>query len=37
VIIRLGLQEGGGVQEVKVSSWWRGRDRELARGLMGTF
>jgi hypothetical protein len=36
VIIRLGRRGGGGVQCVKVSSWWRGRAREVARGLMGT-
>jgi hypothetical protein len=36
VIIRLGLVAGGGVQLVKVSIWWRGREREVARGFMGT-
>lgn len=34
VMIRFGGL--GGVQEVKVSSWWRGRERERARGFMGT-
>ena len=41
VIIRLGgllVVEvvGGGDQLVKVSIWWRGREREVARGFMGT-
>ena len=34
VIIR--FVKGGGVQAVKVSIWWRGREREVAVGLMGT-
>jgi hypothetical protein len=37
VIIKLMLVEGGGVQLVKVSIWWRGREREVARGFIGTF
>ena len=36
VMIRLGGDGVGGVQEVKVSIWWRGREREVAIGLMGT-
>jgi len=37
VMIRLMLVvAGGGDQRVKVSIWWRGRERDLARGLMGT-
>ena len=32
-----GCGEGvGGVQDVKVSIWWMGREREVAMGLMGT-
>jgi hypothetical protein len=36
VMIRFGGEGVGGVQEVKVSIWWRGREREVAIGLMGT-
>jgi hypothetical protein len=38
VTIRLMLVVvGGGLQRVKVSIWWRGRERDFARGLIGTF
>lgn len=36
VMIRFGWEGVGGVQEVKVSIWWMGREREVAIGLMGT-
>jgi len=36
VMMRFGGEGVGGVQEVKVSIWWMGREREVAMGLMGT-
>lgn len=36
VTMRFGGEGVGGVQEVKVSIWWMGREREVAMGLMGT-
>ena len=36
VMIRFGGRVVGGVQEVKVSIWWRGREREVAMGFIGT-
>ena len=36
VTMRFGGEGVGGVQEVKVSIWWMGREREVATGLMGT-
>ena len=37
VMIRFGGRGVGGVQEVKVSIWWMGIEREVAMGLMGTW